>query len=330
MNEYHRLLSASNQRCYNEIVEYIESYQTEWLFCDMSFAFVSEVYKSFLDNHPEYFWLSYECNGTTKTGNGKSVLTFRPKFEFPISQISDIRRIFDKAVDALVNKAKNTAASLYEQILYLHDYLVLHTDYVLNAAHCYDAYGCLVQHNAVCAGYAAAFQVLMNKIGIQCGRTSGWSRSNLTGEVSHVWNYVKLSDGYYYIDVTWDDPIVSYGTTQDNLSHDYFCLDYNELRLTHKFESNQFIPQDFGKRYNYYQYRGWFLDRYSFSELQSLAIRQLQHANRFVVKFNTKVEADKAINDLIENKRVFSIPGLNSRISYSTSKSGLILKVSIK
>lgn len=166
MNEYHRLSSASEQRCYNGIVEFIESYQTEWLFRNLSFAFVSEVYKSVLDNHPEYFWLSYECSGTTKTGNGQSVLMFRPKFEFPISQINDIRRMFDRTVDTLVSKAKNSTTLLYEQMLYLHDYMVLHTDYVINAAHCYDAYGCLVQHHAVCARYAAAFQVLMNKIGI--------------------------------------------------------------------------------------------------------------------------------------------------------------------
>lgn len=208
----------------------------------MPFDTVFKVYKTVLDHHPEYFWLSGKCSGTTKTRTDGSILSFKPGFEYDLSQVPEDRQLFNHTIDTLVNTAKKHTSSLYEQILFLHDYLVVHTDYVLNAPHCYDAYGCLVSHNAVCAGYAAAFQVLMQKIGVLCGRTSGWSKSNLTGESSHVWNYIKLSDGYYYIDVTWDDPIVSGETARDNLSYDYFCLDFRELQLTHKIESGQFIP----------------------------------------------------------------------------------------
>lgn len=270
------LLSFDKQKCYYEILRQIESYQAEWTFSQVSFDYITKIYRAVLQDHPEFFLLSSDCGETTRIYGSEITVFFRPEIIVEISQIPNMRRQFNEYVENLIIKARQHTSRLYEQTLFLHDYLVINTDYMLNAPHCYDSYGCLVLHKAVCSGYASAFQVLMQNLGVECGRVSGWSSSERSGDVSHVWNYIKLSDGYYYIDVTWDDPIINNGTTTDNLSHDFFCVDFNEMRLTHRFSSDQFIPQSYGAKYNYYRFCAWYMGTYSFSSVRMLAMRQLQ------------------------------------------------------
>lgn len=59
------------------------------------------------------------------------------------------------------------------------------------------AYGMLFKGKAVCGGYAEAFQEFMHELGIECRAVVGWI---------HEWNQVKLDDGWYWIDCTWNDP----------------------------------------------------------------------------------------------------------------------------
>lgn len=54
----------------------------------------------------------------------------------------------------------------------------------------------------VCEGYARAFKVLCDAVGIQCVLTDGITSSN----EPHMWNYVEVGGKWYGVDVTWNDP----------------------------------------------------------------------------------------------------------------------------
>lgn len=326
-------LHYSKQSIYRELQSKLEIFQSSCEFQGVSFETVDEIYKAIIEDHPEYFWLSGASSGTTKTCGAFSSVTFRPELREAAASFNQIRKERTKLeakASELVSLAKRQSYDVYKQILFLHDYLVQHTDYRSDSQHCYDAYGCLILGRAVCSGYAAAFQVLMSKLGIECGRVRGNSASALTGEVSHVWNYIRLSDGYYFVDVTWVDPVVSNGTNRDNLSHEYFCLSSNEIRLTHRFSPNQFIPSAAGTRYDYYRYHGLYTERYSYDAVKAIAQKQLTRGNKFSVKFGSQTQLDTALHDLMDNQRIYSIPGVPSRISYGKSKSGLVLEVYCK
>lgn len=325
---YHAL-QYSEQCTYRELQSKLETFQLSCEFQGISFETIVEIFKMILEDHPEYFWLSGAGSGTIKTRGAVSSVIFRPELceSASFNQIKKERAELKSKVSELISLAKRQSYDVYKQILFLHDYLVQHTDYCSNSPHCYDAYGCLILGGAVCAGYAAAFQVLMSKLGIECGRVRGNSASVLTGEISHVWNYISLPDGYYFIDVTWDDPVVRNGTNRDNLSHEYFCLSLNEIRLTHRFSKNQFIPASIGTTYDYYRYHGLYAERYSFDAVKAIAQKQLSKINKFSVKFGTQIQLNIALHDLMDNQRIYSIPGVPSRISYSKSKSGLVLEV---
>ena len=80
------------------------------------------------------------------------------------------------------------------------------------AAH--SAYSAVIPGDAfgpVCEGYAGAFKVLCDAMGVPCICVSG----SMTSLSAHMWNYVQLENGkWYQVDVT----------TGDAYNTDLFCL----------------------------------------------------------------------------------------------------------
>ena len=62
-------------------------------------------------------------------------------------------------------------------------------------------YGGLVNHTAVCLGYATTFQLLMDRAGVECITVVGAADSS---QEDHGWNMVRLNGNWYCVDVTWD------------------------------------------------------------------------------------------------------------------------------
>ena len=72
-------------------------------------------------------------------------------------------------------------------------------------------YGGLVNHTAVCLGYATTFQLLMDMAGVECITVVGASRSSTE---DHGWNMVRLNGKWYCVDVTWDANYREQGATR--------------------------------------------------------------------------------------------------------------------
>ena len=94
----------------------------------------------------------------------------------------------DAAADEVVNKCN--ADSTLDKISYIYNYLCENV--------VYDIYDALVSGKTVCSGYAAAFQVMMEKLGIPCKIMAG----NVNG-TAHAWNAVNVSGKWYYVDATF-------------------------------------------------------------------------------------------------------------------------------
>ena len=64
----------------------------------------------------------------------------------------------------------------------------------------------------VCEGYARAFKVLCDRLGIPCALCTGFATSSGGSGEAHMWNEVQMENGLWYaMDVTWDDPYDSQG-----------------------------------------------------------------------------------------------------------------------
>lgn len=59
-----------------------------------------------------------------------------------------------------------------------------------------NAYGALVDREALCQGYASAFQLLSHMAGLHVKTVSGY----LNGNIPHAWNLIELEENWYQID----------------------------------------------------------------------------------------------------------------------------------
>lgn len=105
---------------------------------------------------------------------------------------------FNNTANNILTQVQNLGSN-YEKEKQVHDLLVDKITYNAGAKMNQSAYSALVNEETVCAGYARAYQYLLQKLGIPCYYCTGFA-----GE-SHAWNIVALDDGYYNVDVTWDD-----------------------------------------------------------------------------------------------------------------------------
>ena len=97
--------------------------------------------------------------------------------------------------DEIVNKCN--AESTLDKISYIYNYLC--ENVVYDSAYEFGSiYDALVGGKTVCSGYAAAFQVMMEKLGIPCKIMAG----NVNG-TAHAWNAVNVSGKWYYVDATF-------------------------------------------------------------------------------------------------------------------------------
>ena len=164
----------------------------------------------------------------------KSVTTY-PEIQQGYSEVTEADIL---TVRNIIRSILYTDMSTIERIKTVHDYLVKNTTYdqsyyTKDNSHKH-LYNILNEKRAVCQGYAVAFYIFMNELDIPCSIVTGYA-----GE-AHAWNAVKMDDGkWYFVDVTWDDPMIK-GTSNypngDNLSYTYFLCTNNFITRSHTAE----------------------------------------------------------------------------------------------
>ena len=94
-----------------------------------------------------------------------------------------------------------------------------------------EAYGILVDHTAVCTGYAQAFLLAADAVGLRAVIVTGEANSGLTTG-AHAWDRVWVSGAWRVVDVTWDDAgddVRAQAT--HGVRRDYFLLNADDPKL---------------------------------------------------------------------------------------------------
>ena len=235
----------------------------------LSEAQIRVTIKALFDDNPQIFWLS-------------TTFGYLVSEEYNYTAVQLYSRVAPALVQKGANELKAKVDEFYKTLeksltpyqleLFIHDYIVDNCEYddsisvddkiSVEKAVSFDAYGALVNGLAVCEGYAKAFQLLLNGVGLKCMNIIGESENEL-----HMWNCVMLDGDWYYVDTTWDD--------NENVAfkYDYFNINEKQLKADHDFSklcsemtdeeicgdsdenaltSNFFIPESKNRAYNYY------------------------------------------------------------------------------
>ncbi len=316
---------------YDSIVENIRAGKTEFEYRNIEPKRIVKAYRSVLDDHPEFFWTGEACSWTTiRQGNEYTVL-FHPRINCPADEIKSRGIALNAAVERAVRGTK-TFSSEWVKAFYLHEWIVRTAEYDTSAKDLtyeqvmdrgkedlYNAYGVLVDRRAVCSGYAKAYQLLLQRIGIECRRVSGGN---------HTWNIVRLNGKYYHVDVTWDDPIAN-GSVFSDSCHDYFCVSTREILQTHQIDPEENIPDCSDESDDFYHHFGLFLPVYSFDAVERI-VSSYESKGKVEIKFESPQEFNRAVSELIDHNRFFDIQvikGKYNTIKHNHDKLGRILKI---
>jgi hypothetical protein len=217
---------------------------------------IAAAYYAFDRDHPEVFWLGgglrYTYSGSIR-GTSYSEYVYKQTIYIYLKDTSsnyDIRATGyqdadtiladieerDQRVSAITAECKNI--SRYKTIKALNSWLTKNNGYNTivakkatgtapdSAWECISALeGKSGTEGPVCEGYARAFKVLCDALKIPCVLVDGQAKTYASDTAgSHMWNYVQMEDGNWYgIDVTWNDPVYSDGSS-GNGTEDYFLV----------------------------------------------------------------------------------------------------------
>jgi len=186
-----------------------------------------------IGDHPELFWMD-TAYGCKYLSNGNCAAIYL-QFNSTASNLEENKQKFESAADAIVQGAQALPTD-YDKEVYVHDTLISKVSYNLNAPMNQSAYSALVGGQTVCAGYARAYQYMMQKLGVPCYYCTGFAGEN------HAWNIVSLDDGYYNVDPTWDDT--------DPNTYDYFNKSDSDFSTNHmRKDLSVYLPACNGEKY---------------------------------------------------------------------------------
>ena len=207
---------------YNRIVVCVENYQQRAELADLNLteAELETVYYCYWNDYPQHFWNSmnyrYAFHSVTKI-----VVEYTPVYTFlaapeTVNGRGDIPDV--NAINAAREEVRQAASSLLDGLhdgmpeeeleKNIHDRLVRLVQYDMsqNLPHTHSLYAALVGHEAVCDGYARAYQYLLQQAGLPSITVIGKARSD--GDWGpHAWNMVLVDGVWRNVDVTWDDPV---------------------------------------------------------------------------------------------------------------------------
>ena len=223
---------------------------------------LKQVVNYYMADYPQHFWV-----GTSYSFGVQNdvVTTIEWSYTMSAQEAQQASRQVQAAAARILQGLEGL--SEYEIEKHIHDALVSAVTYdtTQQKDYIHTLYGALVNGEAVCDGYARAFQYLLYQVGIPCLLVTGKSR----GE-DHAWNIVEIGGQYYQVDVTWDDP----DNEEPGVLYAYFNLTDTLMAEDHTADSeNPPLPACTSTDANYFVRNGGVVYEFDAAEVGAL-VRQ--------------------------------------------------------
>ncbi len=236
MYYYYGLLNEEQKIAYTQISEALNACEDMVeLAVPVSNNEFNRIFWYVLYDQPQIFWTNRNYSVMEYSGG------FAKKVRLNYNELANDLAGEQRKVEAVVQSVLKAVKGMtqLETERYVHDFLVKHTVYTAGSPHNQNIYSILVLQETVCAGYARAFQYIMQRIGIPCYYCVGDAGSG-ENRGRHAWNVIQINGTWYNVDATWDD---CYGE-QDRV---YSYIAYEFYNVTDTFLSVDHARTDYGQ-----------------------------------------------------------------------------------
>ena len=331
------LLTEDQQDVYLQLLVGVRSLKESFAITNTRPEDIDPTFRAIVRDHPELFWIDGSCVYTYASLG--DVMNIEPGFTLPLDQVESVRQRIE-AEAGLFLAGVPADASEYDKARAAYEYVIAETDYSTNAAQNQNIQSVFLAHESVCAGYARAYQYLLQRMGMECAYVEG---SIVDADEDHAWNLVRIDGSYTYVDPTWGDP--TYQAEVDpavlaatrGIIYDYLCLTTEEiLRDRHVFDSPADWPACEDASLDWYRREGSFFESYDEQALANVFWRKVDEGASMVAYKFANDESFRAASDALEvgsflRDDLLDLAGqrgLDSfRYSYSTSDTLRIVRI---
>ncbi|MBR6603806.1 MAG: Ig-like domain-containing protein [Clostridia bacterium] len=190
-------------------------------------SMLAELYAFFSDNFTDCFHVNLA--GCTKYGNSDFLVKMVFEYLVEEEKYEEYKAIWDAKIESYLEGVDDSLTDV-QKALILHDRIALRCDYDKENADAgtlplasYTPFGVVINEVAVCQGYAELYSYLLSCVGIKSYLCS-------SDVMVHVWNIVVIDGEYYYVDVTWDDPVWD---VSGRVTHTNFLCSYEDFKKHH-------------------------------------------------------------------------------------------------
>ena len=128
----------------------------------------------------------------------------------------------------------------------------------------------------------------------------------ITNGGDHGWNMVRIGENYYYVDVTWGDPVfvnkIDGEGTDTAINYNYLCCTQTELFRTHVPSDAVELPECTSDDYNYYKLNGFYYETFDYNTIYNALMNSVWNGETSIVmKFGSGEAYESAKYELFEN-----------------------------
>jgi hypothetical protein len=131
----------------------------------------------------------------------------------------------------------------------------------------------------------------------------------ITGKIEnggdHGWNMVRIGENYYYVDVTWGDPVFANqvdGSEDTVKNYNYLCCTETDLFKTHIPDGSVWLPSCTSDDYNYYKLNNMYYESFDYDTIYGKLMESVWNGDsEIIMKFGTQEDYEQAKYELFQN-----------------------------
>ena len=211
----------------------------------------------------------------------------------------------------------------YLKVKYMYEYIILNTEYEQGSKDNQNVLSVFLHGKSVCQGYAKAMQYLALAAGLDSILVTGTVND---GE-GHAWDIIELEDDYYHVDVTWGDASYNSNEKAENVSvpdinYDYLCVSTEEIKRSHKIESELKLPICDHLENNYYVREGAYFTTMDEEQIRVLFENGYANGEHFItLKCSDETVYEQMYQYLLKDIHIFEyVQGNPDQIVYTLNE----------